>query len=106
LRVLATYSRLSSSWNRPDRGISFKICACGKTLGFSGQLPRTRPFYLRPWEPCLISLSSRLQEKFPQMASHFDEVGTKIAFGIIMWTPLLPSTSSVMLRSAETLDNM
>jgi len=69
-------------------GHFIKIYACGKTLAFSGRLPRTRPFYLRPWEPCLISLSSRLQEKFCQMASHFDEVGTKIAFGIIMWTPL------------------
>src|SRR5580658_5060550 len=31
---------------------------------------------------------------------------TKIDFGIIMWTPLLPSTSSVMWRSAATLASM
>ena len=41
-----------------------------------------------------------------QIACHFDDAGAKITFGIIMWTPLLPSTSSVMLRSAETLDSM
>jgi hypothetical protein len=41
-----------------------------------------------------------------QIAGHFAGAGTKIAFGIIMCTPLLPSTSSVMLRSAATLDNI
>jgi hypothetical protein len=30
-----------------------------------------------------------------QIACHFDDAGAKITFGIIMWTPLLPSTSSV-----------
>lgn len=37
---------------------------------------------------------------------YFAGAGTKITFGIIMCTPLLPSTSSVMLRSAATLDSM
>jgi hypothetical protein len=31
---------------------------------------------------------------------------TKIAFGIEAWTPLFASTSSVMERSAATLDSM
>jgi hypothetical protein len=30
----------------------------------------------------------------------------KIDLGMDMWTPLLPSTSSVMLRSAATLESM
>ena len=37
---------------------------------------------------------------------HFAGAGTKMVFGIIMCTPLLPSTSSVMLRSAATLHSM
>ena len=37
---------------------------------------------------------------------HLEEPETKMDFGIIMWTPLLPSTSSVMWRSAATLASM
>ena len=37
---------------------------------------------------------------------HLEESETKMDLGSIMWTPLLPSTSSVMWRSAETLASM
>src|SRR5450631_598861 len=37
---------------------------------------------------------------------HFVDAPAKMFFGIIMWTPLLPSTSSVMCRSAATLESM
>lgn len=37
---------------------------------------------------------------------HFAVPETKIALGIIMCTPLLPSTSSVMCKSAATLASM
>jgi len=37
---------------------------------------------------------------------HFTAPETKMDLGSIMWTPLLPSTSSVMWRSAATLASM
>ncbi len=37
---------------------------------------------------------------------HFAAPGTKMDLGSIMWTPLLPSTSSVIWRSAATLESM
>jgi hypothetical protein len=39
------------------------------------------------------------------MSAHFAGP-TKMDLGSIMWTPLLPSTSSVMWRSAATLESM
>jgi hypothetical protein len=49
-------------------------------------------------------LNAKIMEKF---LITFYRVGeTKIDFGIIIWTPLLPSTSSVMWRSAATLESM
>ena len=37
---------------------------------------------------------------------HLADPETKMDLGIIMWTPLFPSTSSVMCKSAATLESM
>ncbi len=40
------------------------------------------------------------------VVGHFADPETKMDLEIIMWTPLFPSTSSVMCKSAATLESM
>jgi hypothetical protein len=112
--------------SRAKRTFSADICFRAARSGARGTPPSWQaahrclisvsPSLFRKVSPCCISalpseakrnenrLNAKLMEKF---FMPFYRVGeTKIDFGIIMWTPLLPSTSSVMWRSAATLESM